>query len=202
MDTTTIAIPQELFAPAESSSFSGTYTLPVLKAGPDLYDFAEPLTWNVAVTNTGEALLVTGTVEGVGKTACARCLDPFEVQVIGDVEGYFLLKADQQPAEDMEDDEFAVLDPSNTIDLVPLLNAAILVDLPLVPLCREDCKGLCPDCGINLNEGTCDCAAKRAAQDDADEIARNPFAALKDLQLDEGDDDSAIAPEGTDTRKR
>jgi uncharacterized protein len=185
MDATTISIPQELFAPAESSSFAGTYTLPVLKAGPDLYDFAEPLTWSVEVTNTGEALLVTGTVEGVGRTACARCLDPFDVQIIGDVEGYFLMKAGEKPDEEMEEDEFSVLDPSNTIDLVPLLNAAILVDLPLVPLCREDCKGLCPDCGINLNEETCDCAAKRAETAAEEEDAKNPFAALKDLHLDE-----------------
>jgi len=43
------------------------------------------------------------------------------------------------------------------LDLAPLARDAILLDLPLAPLCREDCAGLCPYCGIDLNDETCDC---------------------------------------------
>ncbi len=50
------------------------------------------------------------------------------------------------------------------VDLAPLARDAILLDLPLAPLCREDCKGLCPYCGIDRNEETCACtAAPRSA---------------------------------------
>ena len=123
MEATRIPIPSELFAPAESSHFEGTYAVPVVKAGPDLYDFAEPLAWQVDVTNTGDALLVTGTVEGEAKTSCARCVDEFSFPVTGEVEGYFLIGADREAPEDMDDDEFDVLPDDNVIDLEPLLRS-------------------------------------------------------------------------------
>ena len=71
------------------------------------------------------------------------------------------------------------------IDLVPLVQAAILVDLPLLPLCDEDCRGICQDCGVNLNKVQCGCAEKRARQDAEDAAAANPFAALAQLKFDE-----------------
>ena len=43
------------------------------------------------------------------------------------------------------------------VDLAPLVHDAILLDLPLAPLCREDCRGLCPHCGIDRNDASCDC---------------------------------------------
>ncbi len=48
------------------------------------------------------------------------------------------------------------------VDLELVSREAILLDLPLAPLCREDCAGLCPTCGIDLNEGACDCAPSTA----------------------------------------
>lgn len=185
LESTTIHIPNELFVPAESSSYSGSYALSVLEAGPDVYRFAQPLSWNVLVSNTGGALLVTGTVSGVGKTECARCLEPMEVVLNGEVEGYFLLEGEEAPLEEGEEEEFDVLGPENTIDLVPLFEAALLVDVPLQPLCKDDCQGICPDCGINLNEETCNCADKRAQANAEFEAEKNPFAVLKELDLNQ-----------------
>ena len=182
MEATRIPIPSELFAPAESSHFEGSYTVPVVKAGPDLYDFAEPLSWQVDVTNTGDALLVTGTVEGEARTSCARCVDDFSFPVTGEVEGYFVLGADKEAPEDMDDDEFDVLPEDNVIDLEPLLNAALLLEFPLVPLCDDECKGLCPTCGANLNKGPCGCAP--AEGDGGDDAPPNPFAVLKDFPFE------------------
>ena len=59
MDALRIQVPHELFAPAESSHFEGSIAIPVMKAGPDLYDFAGPLAWQADISNTGDALLVT-----------------------------------------------------------------------------------------------------------------------------------------------
>lgn len=56
-------------------------------------------------------------------------------------------------------DEEAYLIENDQIDLAPLVHDAILLDLPLAPLCREDCRGLCPYCGIDRNEASCDCVA-------------------------------------------
>ena len=183
MDQTTIHVPPELFVPAESSSLAGTYAPDALEVGPDTYTFAVPLAWNVVVSNTGGALLVSGTVTGNGTTECARCLESFDVPIAGEVEGYFLLDGEDVEHEEGEEDEFDVLGPDDTIDLVPLLNAAVMVDVPLQPLCREDCAGICPDCGVNLNSETCDCAVKRAEEQAAFEAAKNPFAKLRELDL-------------------
>ena len=106
MAETKILVPSELFAPAESSYFEGTYELPVLKAGPDLYDFPEPLSWQITLTNTGGALLVTGTVEGQAQTSCARCVDTATYPLMGEVEGYYLISEDMEAPEDMDEDEY------------------------------------------------------------------------------------------------
>lgn len=180
MSDTRILVPSELFAPAESSYFEGTYDLAILKAGPDLYEFSGPLAWQVTLTNTGGALLVTGTVEGTAKTSCARCLNAFEFPVTGEIEGYYLLSEEEDAPEDMDDDEFSYLPKNNVIELDPLLKAALLLEMPLVPLCDDDCKGICPDCGADLNEGPCGCEEKRL---DGEESA-NPFSVLKGMTFE------------------
>ena len=148
----------------------------------EIRDFAGPLAWQADISNTGDALLVTGTVEGEAKTACARCLDEVSFPVTGEIEGYFLLDETKAAPEDMDEDEFDVLPADKVIDLEPLITAALLLEFPLIPLCDEECKGLCPQCGANLNEGPCGC---EPAADDDDDMPPNPFAALKDFPFDE-----------------
>ena len=184
-----IKIPAELFALAESSRFEGEYALDVLRAGPDDYRFDSPLSWSVDVTNTGSALLVAGTVTGDAVCACSRCLEDVAHSFKGSVEGYFLIEGGQRANLDFEDDEeelgedeFDVLPDDHIIDLAPLLEAALLVDAPTLPLCREDCAGLCPQCGANLNEGPCECGPDEALAEFEREA--NPFAALADYKFD------------------
>ena len=183
MESTTIHVPSELFACAESSSFDGTYDIGEFCVGPDTYRFKDPLEWEVLVTNTSGALLVMGSVRGEATTECARCLDELPIVIDGEVEGYFIIDGEGEPEEEMDEDEFDHLNDDGTIDLVPLLQAAVIVDLPLLPLCREDCAGICQDCGMNLNEGSCECARKREALDEQDRAAANPFAVLSQLDL-------------------
>lgn len=180
MDTTRIFVPSELFAPAESSSFEGSFSLPVMDAGPDRYEFDKPLSWHVMFSNTGDAILVSGTVEGRAQTACARCLESFSFDISGALEGYYLLDAEQTTPEEMDEDEFEVLPDDKVIDIEPLIKAALLLELPLVPLCKEDCEGLCSHCGANLNEGYCSCSAADCEED----LPPNPFAVLKDFPFD------------------
>lgn len=94
----------------------------------------------------------------------------------GAVEGYYLL----EPAEDIdgyEDDEFEVIDADGSFDIAPAVIAALVYATPYVILCKEDCAGLCPRCGADLNEGPCSCG-------ETDEIDPfNPFAVLKDLEF-------------------
>ncbi len=181
MKTALIHVPAELLSPAETAHFEGEVDLPVMKFGPDLYTFDEALTWEVELSNTGEALLVEGSCDVVGKTACARCGGTASVPLFGEIEGYFFLDAESAGGQDWEGDEFDVLPENHTMDLLPLIQAAIMLDIPAIPLCDDDCQGLCVQCGANLNEGPCGCAQGEDVNPD------NPFAALKDFSFEERD---------------
>lgn len=197
MEAVKIHLPQELFESAEMRHYDGQANLEALVAGPDAYAFSGPVAWSVDVTNTGDALLVMGTATADATTQCARCLDDVSYQLSGDIEGYFLIGGEEaEVPEDMEDDEFDYVPDNHTIDLAPLIEQALLLELPLVPLCSDDCKGLCPHCGANLNEGPCGCAEREA--EEAAAAPGNPFAALKNLTFDEeaGEDEGHGKGEG------
>lgn len=187
MQSLRMVMPPELFVPAAFKHFEGDAAIPLIKAGPDLYDFAEPLVWQADVTNTGGALLVTGEVRGTARTSCARCLKEFSFPVAGEIEGYYLTEPSNDAPDEMEEDEFEVLPDDRVIDFEPLITAALLLEFPLVPLCDEGCKGLCPNCGADLNEGPCACenpAEVKASDDvDAQPVRENPFSVLKNLDF-------------------
>lgn len=183
-DSRYLVVPEDLFATAESSFYSGKFTCPVFSQGSDLYYFDKPLTYSFTITNTSGALLVMGTISGTARCACARCLEDALIDVDGEIEGYYLLPNSNRELTQEEEDEYVVLGEDRTIDLEPLFGAAISLALPLIPLCCEDCKGLCPQCGHNLNEGPCSCIEE---EDDSN----NPFAILKTLTFEEKDDDQS-----------
>ena len=181
MEAPIITIPDELFAPAESSSFSGTFSLPELILGADTYTFDHPLTWNVMVSNTGGSLLVTGIVTGDATTTCVRCLDPAHYRLEGAVEGQLTTRGLDVELTEGEQAECEELNEDHTIDLTSLLVAALSLELPQTPLCDDDCKGLWAGCGANLNYEECTCD-KTFEEDDFHE---NPFAVLKNIKFDE-----------------
>lgn len=184
MEPLNIEVPAQLFAPAESLSFSGKYRLDRLEQGVDIYTFSNPLAWEVSISNTGGALLVTGIVSGDAQTSCVRCLEPAEYSLEGEVEGYYLIPDSDVQLTDEEEEEYELLGEDRIIDLSPLLIAALSLELPYTPLCDDSCKGLCAGCGANLNteECTCDKPANEGAEDD---FRPNPFAVLRNLKFDE-----------------
>ncbi len=179
MEDIKIQIPAELFDPAEHAHFDGTIHIDTLKVGPDDYTFAAPLSWQIDVMNTGEALLVAGEVSGMATTSCARCLEDMTFPVTGKIEGYYLIAPDAAAPEDMDDDEFEVLSADKRISLTPLITAALMLEMPLQPLCSDECKGICPTCGQDLNKGTCSCAER----DGVDSL--NPFSVLRDYTFED-----------------
>lgn len=102
-----------------------------------------------------DGILVRGTLTAPLALSCARCLAPLHQQVAVEVTELF-----SPPAKIDPDDE---IDPGYEIveeqlDLDTLLRDALVPAVPFRPLCREDCAGLCPTCGIDRNEHDCDCA--------------------------------------------
>ena len=182
-DSLSLEVPAELLSPAGFSRYEGTVAVDELECGPDTYRFAGPLSWHADVSNTGDALLVTGSVTGEAHTDCARCLDDAAFEVEGEIEGYFLLE-DAETPEGADEGGFDRLPANHLLDLESLILAAVVFELPLVPFCDEDCKGLCPTCGSNLNEGPCGCGKGNSSEPDEFELAKNPFAALANYSFD------------------
>jgi uncharacterized protein len=94
-------------------------------------------------------IVVNGTVTAEWAGECRRCLTPIAGSVTAEVEEIFV----SEP----EDGETYPIE-GHHIDLEPMVREAAVLALPLAPLCRPDCAGLCPTCGADLNQGPCGCA--------------------------------------------
>ncbi|WP_420820338.1 YceD family protein [Specibacter cremeus] len=96
-----------------------------------------------------EGILVSGTVFAEVAGECSRCLDPLAYDLDVDVQELFLY---EQPSggEAVEDEEQQRWVEHDSIDLEPVLRDAVVTALPFQPVCREDCQGLCSECGIHL----------------------------------------------------
>ena len=158
-----------------SEDVEGTFPLERLVVGDAEFTLLEPATVVVTLTNTGSSVVASGVVVAPTTTACCRCLEPFELVITGDVEGFYVHHGLE--SEVPEDQEVEPILPDGTVDLAPALLAALTVEAPFAPLHDESCAGLCPVCGCDLNVDRCDCHVTVAET--------HPFAALKDL-LEEG----------------
>ena len=97
-----------------------------------------------------EGVLVTGTAQATLAGECARCLEPIEDTITVDLQELFVYDDPNHAAPENElDDEVSRLE-RDLIDLEPLLRDAVVLALPFQPLCRDDCPGLCIDCGARL----------------------------------------------------
>jgi len=92
--------------------------------------------------------------------SCSRCLEPFEVPIDIDFDQRYLPQTEatseleaEVPGDDLETSYYR----DDEIDLNDLVREQFYLALPMKPLCRPDCKGLCPHCGTNLNAGMCAC---------------------------------------------
>ena len=96
-----------------------------------------------------EGVLVSATVTGPLVGECARCLDPVASSIEVDLQELYAY-----PTSDVTEDEASHLD-GDLLDLEPALRDAVVLALPLTPLCREDCGGLCVVCGARRDDGDC-----------------------------------------------
>lgn len=100
-------------------------------------------------------ILLGGHLEGTARVECRRCLTDLTVPVSDDVHLLFAEEGD----EEVEDPDVYVYDPrARELDLRPAVREQWLLAVPAYAVCREDCKGLCPHCGADLNTEACRCA--------------------------------------------
>jgi uncharacterized protein len=131
-------LPAEQLLGHEGSSLEDLYTA----EGADLL-------LDLRLESVVEGVLATGRVSGSLVGECVRCLDPVEVEVDADFQELFYYDLEDLSAEELEE---AVSVVEELVDVEPLVRDALMLDLPLQPLCEPDCPGLCAQCGAPLAE--------------------------------------------------
>jgi uncharacterized protein len=129
------------------------------------YKVAAPVHLELDVHKDGEAYRVTGRVTTRLQLECGRCLESFEIPVDSAFELRYVPHVEPSPEgkageerEMAEDDLTTAFYKEDSIDLGELMHEQFVLALPMKPLCREACKGLCVHCGTNFNKETCSCA--------------------------------------------
>lgn len=136
-----------------------------------------PLQGSLFLQKAGNVLLVKGAVKALLACTCNLCLEDFGLPVSLDMDTACV------PVKDMETQDKKELSPDaldesfyedDRIDIITLIEEQILLTIPMKAVCRDECKGLCPSCGTNLNMSACGCVKK----------AVDPrFQKLKDIHL-------------------
>ncbi|QMV40215.1 YceD family protein [Cohnella cholangitidis] len=150
---------QELVARQQPIELQGTLDLKDLFRSNSEYNPLAPMKYDLVAQASDDRILVSGQLSCDVRMQCSRCLDKFDETVNVPFEEQFRIVEDGE-AELSEDDE-AVPVTEERIDLSPYLAEELVVQLPYAPLCKEDCKGLCPECGMNLNEQSCGCNTEK-----------------------------------------
>ncbi|MGW6058019.1 YceD family protein [Streptomyces sp. NPDC055189] len=115
-----------------------------------------PVELEIRLESVMEGVLVTGTARATAEGECVRCLEPLKLEVDADFQEMFSYPdADDrgrtaEPADDAEDDEDRLYLEDGLFDLETVLRDAVVLALPMQPVCRDDCPGLCSQCGARL----------------------------------------------------
>ena len=138
--------------PPKGQLFEGEDPASVLELdGEPSIRLSAPLKYSVSALMIGKELVVSGRLSMIVGFQCSLCGEPFD-----------FLVSEPSFVADIEVD-----DPYACVDLTSEMRESILLAFPTYPRCRPDCKGLCPFCGANLNEGSCNCRRRNASGWDA-----------------------------------
>ena len=143
------------------SEFARTFKPEEVQGEGDAYRIVAPVDLAFEIHKDKDKFRLVGTVKTELELPCSRCLEPFRLAVNAPFDLRYLpaseVSTDAEREVDDEDLETSFYE-NNGIDLNELLREQFYLALPMKPLCRDDCRGLCPQCGTNLNTGSCDCA--------------------------------------------
>jgi uncharacterized protein len=145
----------------------------VVFQGEDI-GFTGPVDVKGSMINAGEYLELSVQVRGQASLHCGRCAESYGEAFDFDLKLRFARSAD------LDHDILGF--SGEWIDIDPYLATEIVTRLPIRRLCSDECKGLCPVCGLNLNQASCDCIIE------SNEAAQNPFAVLKGF-VDDSDEE-------------
>ena len=122
---------------------------PLEFSGEDIA-FPEPVKASLDLINTGKLILVEGIVSGKLELCCSRCLKTFIYDFEVSIDEKYAM------AQEGGNEEFSTF-TGDFLDITPEVISSVYLALPMKALCSDDCSGLCPVCGCNLDESRCKC---------------------------------------------
>lgn len=145
-------------------------TVDVELDGEDTLDLHEgeaeltgPVMGHLRLHRTNQGIYVDGVIETSVRLECTRCLRPFSMALSFPLREEFypvINVLSGAPVAGPHDDDAFAIDEHHQVDLREPIRQALVLALPMKPLHSEDCKGLCPHCGKDLNDGPCGCAVE------------------------------------------
>jgi uncharacterized protein len=125
------------------------------------FRLTSPLAVDTTYYRAGDDLFFAGRIHADLEGTCARCLEPFDLTVDEPAQFVLVPTPKEGPERQLSEDDLALSFYSGEeIDLGPLFTEQVILTLPTRALCREDCRGLCPRCGVNRNNETCECVER------------------------------------------
>jgi uncharacterized protein len=116
------------------------------------------VTAELAIQKSAQEFFCQGWVKTRLVLECARCLAHYPAEISEQTDFIVCPETLAQEREELDDEDYVYFQGNDLkVDIVEPVRQAIVLALPLKPLCQEDCKGFCPRCGINLNEKSCAC---------------------------------------------
>ena len=138
--------------PGSSVSFSASVDLSDLQYGIS-HPVTEPVKASGTVRNTAGVLLMDGTVETCIHGICDRCAEDFDREISYPIQVVLVTELSNEENED----EWVFPLEGDCADLDDIVRTVFVLNMDSKLLCKDDCKGICPRCGKNLNQGPCDC---------------------------------------------
>jgi uncharacterized protein len=123
-----------------------------------------PVRGEVSLVRTDRGILVRGSLSSEVRITCSRCLDVFSYGLDLNMEEEYFPTVDTDTGASIAvpgEPGCFVIDGRHMLDLTEAIRQYALLTIPMKPLCRQDCAGLCPECGHNLNRGPCGCPRQR-----------------------------------------
>ncbi len=161
--------------------------------------YLAPAVGRVTITNAGALVIVRGRFSTIVQMECGRCLGEVREPISAEIEEQYSLTDVENPmyrdahiaiVPDEENEVPLGLMDGTVMDLNVLLRQAVILNAPLSPVCKEDCRGLCPVCGKNLNDASDGCRCGQTARN-------TPLSALKQMYDARSEGDSASDSGGT-----
>ncbi len=146
-----------------------------IRLGVPCYRLNDPLVFSGTVIKSEDDIYIEGKLQGAIESECSRCLTSFKMPLDLEVNVVYVPEREvsEEEGADIEEGANTFYYSGDTVDLRQEIQDLVLVSLPIKPVCRPECKGLCSQCGADLNEGPCGCEQRTGP---------SPFDKLKGLR--------------------